>query len=136
MSLEQKARILEAVQLASCGIRELTKALKWRTSSVVFLSRKMNEERLIEFRTVKQENRGRPKKTMVITSLGLDFLETYRKLETTPLRARKQDLDHAVKDALFTQRLISRGHSPFKTFMELNTIVRNIKVTSETHQTL
>jgi len=136
MSLEQEALILEVVESASCGIRDLAKTLKWRTSTVVSLSKKMNEERLIEFRTIKHDNRGRPKKTMAITPLGLDFLETYRKLETKPLRARKQDLEHAVKDALYTQRLINRGHSPFKTFMELNTIVRNIKVTSETHQTL
>ncbi len=130
MSLEQKAVILQMVESGYCGIRYLAKALKWRTSTIVSLSRKMNEERLIEFRTVKHDNRGRPKKTMVITPLGLDFLETYRRFESKPLRARKQDLDHAIKDALFTQRLIERGHSPFKTFMELNTIVRNIKVTS------
>jgi len=136
MSLEQKAQILEAAESASCGIRDLAQTLKWRTSTVISLSERMNEEKLIEFQIVKSANRGRPKKNIVCTPLGLDFLETYRKLKTKPLRARKQDLEHAVKDALYTQRLVNRGHSPFKTFMELNTIVRNIKVASETHQTI
>jgi len=136
MSLEQKAQILEVATSAPSGIRDLGRALKCKTSTTISLSKKMAEERLIEFQMVKSSKRGRPKKNIVCTPLGLDFLETYRKLKTKPLRAGKQDLEHAVKDALYTQRLVNRGHSPFKTFMELNTIVRNIKVTSETHQTV
>ena len=41
-----------------------------------------------------------------------------------PLRARKADLEHAVSDALYTERLIRNGHSPFELFMELDTIAR------------
>jgi hypothetical protein len=48
------------------------------------------------------------------------------------LQARKEDLEHAVKDALYTQRLVEYGHSPFKLFMELNTIAHNIYKSSET----
>ena len=136
MSLEHEAQILEVVASAPSGIRDLARMLKWKTSTIIFLSKKMNEEGLIEFSKVRCSSRGRPKKNMMPTSLGLDFLETYRKLKMKPLRARKQDLEHAVKDALYTQRLIERGHSPFKLFMELNTIVHNIKLSSETHQTL
>jgi len=136
MSLEQRAQILETVTTAPCGIRDLARTLNWKTSTVVSLSKKMNDERLIEFQAVKYARRGRPKKTIVCTPLGLDFLETYKKLRMKPLRARKQDLEHAVKDALYTQRLVNRGHSPFKLFTELNTIVNNIKKSSETHQTV
>jgi len=136
MSLEQKAQILEAATSLPCGIRDLALTLKWKTSTVISLSKKMNDERLIEFQAVKHAKRGRPKKTMVCTPLGLDFLETYKRLRMKPLRARKQDLEHAVKDALYTQRLVNRGHSPFKLFMELNTIVYNIKKSSETNQTV
>jgi hypothetical protein len=52
----------------------------------------------------------------------------------TPLKARKEDLAHAVKDAAYTNRLVARGHSPFKIFMELNMIARNINVSSETSE--
>jgi len=132
MSLEQKAHILEAAESHPCGIRDLARTLKLKTSTVISLSRKMNEESLIEFQKVKHSSRGRPKKNIVCTSLGLDFLETYRKLKMKPLRARKTDLEHAVKDALCTDRLVARGYSPFKILTELNAIVRNIKITSET----
>jgi len=139
MSLEQKAQILEAVaSMASTayGIRDLARTLKWKTSTLISLSKRMKEERLVEFRRDKNNKRGRPKKNIVCTPLGLDFLETYKKLKMKPLRARKQDLEHAVKDALYTNRLVENGHSPLKMFMELNTIVRNLKVSSETSQTV
>ena len=48
------------------------------------------------------------------------------------LQARKEDFERAVKHALYTQRLVDHGHSPFKLFMELNTIALNIKKSSET----
>jgi hypothetical protein len=53
----------------------------------------------------------------------------------TPLRARKKDLERAAKDAAYTSRLVANGHSPFKLFMELNMIARNIKVSSEASET-
>jgi len=135
MSLEQRAQIIEATRSTTRGVRDLVKLLKWKTSNVVSLLRKMSEEQLIELQQVTYLRRGRPKKNIVCTPLGLDFLETYRKLKMKPLRARKEDLEHATKDASYASRLVAHGHSPFQIFMELNTIARNIKVSSETPET-
>ncbi len=96
----------------------------------------MNEERMIELQPVRYSRRGRPKKIIECTPLGLEFLETYRNLKMKPLRARKQDMDRAVRNALYIKRLVESGHSPFKLFMELNTIVHNIKISSETSETI
>jgi len=136
MSLEQESQILQVAASGACGIRDLAHKLRWKTSTIVSLSKKMHEEKLIEFQTVKRPSRGRPKKGIVCTALGFDFLETYRKLKMTPLRARKADLERAAKDALYTQRLVENGRSPFELFMELNSIVRNIRDSSEAHQTV
>jgi hypothetical protein len=73
---------------------------------------------------------------MICTTLGFEFLETYRKLKMQPLRARKEDLEHAVKDALYASRLVVNGHSPFQIFMELNIIASNIKVSSQVNETI
>ena len=132
MSLAQRAQILNTVKLAPCGIREIIQKLRWRSSHIISLLEKMNNERLIEFQFARRNKRGRPKKNITCTPLGLAFLETYKRLQTKPLRARKEDLEHAVKDALYTERLAENGHSPFKLFMELNTIAHNIKISSET----
>jgi DNA-binding PadR family transcriptional regulator len=136
MSLEQKSQILQVAVSSVCGIRDLAHKLERKTSTIVSLSKKMEEEKLIELQVVKRSGRGRPKKSVVCTALGFDFLETYRKLEMTPLKARKADLERAEKDALYTQRLVENGHSAFELFMELNSIVRNIRDSSETHQTI
>ena len=136
MSLDQRARILEAAVSTTCGVRDLVQALEWKTSKVVSLLREMNKEKLVDLQKATYSRRGRPKKNIICTPLGFEFLETYRKLKMKPLRARKEDLEHAVRDALYTSRLVANGHSPFQIFMELNTIASNIKVSSETSETI
>ena len=130
MSLDQRAQVLEAASIP-CGVREVIQKLRWKNSRVISLLETMEDERLIEFQQIMHSRRGRPKKNVIRTPLGLEFLETYRRLKMKPLRARKADLEHAVKDALYTERLVANGHSPFKLFMELNTIAHNIKISSE-----
>ena len=136
MSLDQKAQMLNTVVSASCGVREVIQKLNWKNSRVISLLKKMEEERLIELKCMRTNKRGRPKKNITCTSLGFDFLETYRRLRMKPLRARREDLEHAVRDALYTERLIANGHSPFKLFVELNMIANNIKISSETAETI
>jgi len=136
MSLDQRAQILETAVSTACGVRDLVQALEWKTSRVVSLLREMNKEKLIDLRQATNSTRGRPKKNIICTPLGVEFLETYRKLKMKPLRARKEDLEHAVRDASYASRLVANGHSPFQIFMELNTIVHNIKVSSETSETI
>ncbi len=131
MSLDQRAHILNTVRSAPCGVRELIQKLRWRSSHVISLLEKMTEEGLIELQRAGTRKRGRPKKNITCTPLGRAFLETHKKLQIKPLRARKEDLEHAVKDALYAEKLAANGHSPFKLFMELNTIAHNIKVSSE-----
>jgi predicted transcriptional regulator len=134
MSLDQRAQILEIASSTTCGVRDLVQLLKWKTSKVISLLREMNKEKLIDLQQITDSRRGRPKKNVMCTPLGFEFLETYRRLKMQPLRSRREDLEHAVKDALYTSRLVAKGHSPFQIFMELNTIARNIKVSSETSE--
>ncbi len=136
MPLDQRASILEAAAFAPYGIRDLVRALGWKTSRVIALLKKMHEERLIELRPVQHSRRGRPKKTIVCTPLGLEFLIAHRSLRMKPLRARREDLEHAVRDALYSQRLLEFGHSPFKLFLELDAIADNIKVSSKAPETI
>lgn len=83
----------------------------------------MTDEHLIELRRAEDSKKGRPKKYVIVTPLGCEFLEIYKKLDLTRLKARKQDLDHAAKDAAYANKLVQNGHSEFEVFMELNGIV-------------
>ncbi|MGQ9625219.1 MAG: hypothetical protein ACUVXA_19545 [Candidatus Jordarchaeum sp.] len=134
MSLDDRAKLLETILENSLGIRELIKKLRWNPSRVTQLLNRMSEEGLLELKPVKNDTRGRPKKTVVLTILGLDFLETHRELRAKPLRARKEDFEHAVKDALYAERLAAKGQSLFRLFLELNQIVHNIRSSSEASQ--
>ena len=136
MSLDQRAQILTTITSATYGVRDLAQTLKWKTANVVSLLKKMNEEQLVELQQAPHSKRGRPKKNITCTPLGFAFLATYNKLQMTPLKARKEDLAHAAKDAAYANRLVANGHSPFQIFMELNMIARNITVSSETSETV
>ena len=136
MSFDEKAQVLETAISSSPSVRDIVNTLRQRTSDTIALLKEMEKERLIKFQNVKREYRGRPKKTIVCTSLGREFLEGYRRLRMKQMRAGKEDLERAVQDALYAERLVAYGHSPFRLFMELNNIVRNIKVSSETPQNI
>ena len=137
MSMDQRAQILEAVLSAERGTRELIQALGWASSRTITLVRKMEDEGLIvgmkttDTHPSKRARRGRPRKAVTCTPLGLEFLASYEKLRMKPLRARKADLAHAARDAQYTARLVAAGHSPFQLFMELNNTASNIKISSE-----
>jgi len=133
LSTDERAQMLNVVGLTELGVRDVIRKLRWKPSRVVFLLEQMKHEGLIELQknSARSFRRGRPKKIMTCTPLGYEFLEAYRKLKMKPLRARREDLEHAAKDALYTERLVANGHSPFKLFMELNTFAHNIKVSSE-----
>jgi DNA-binding PadR family transcriptional regulator len=136
MSLEQRAQILEITISSPCGVRDIIHLLKQKTSNVISLLRKMKDEQLIEIKSLEASKKGRPKKCITATSLGCEFLDDYKKLSSKPLRAKKQDLDHAAKDALYAMRLVENGHSPFQVFLELNMIASNIKNSAKTHQAI
>ena len=74
----------------------------------------MEEEKLIQVQFAKGPKKGRPKKCVTASSLGYDFLNSYKKLNLKRLTARKADLDHAIKDAMYAFRLAKNGYSTFK----------------------
>jgi DNA-binding PadR family transcriptional regulator len=131
MFLDERARVLELVSVESCGVRDVIQRLEWKASRVVSLLATMEGEGLVELRSM-PAGKGRPKKAVVPTGLGLEFLEAYKRLETKPLRARRADLERAVRDALYVERLVAAGHSEFSLFMELNMIVRSVGESEET----
>jgi len=118
-----RAELLKAVNLHSPGIRELAKKLHRRPMTIISLINEMEEEGLIEKKVEKRNTRGRPRYLIKPTILGEDYLATYEELELKPLRSRKTDLIRAAKDAEYVKRLVARGLSPFRLFLELNSIV-------------
>jgi predicted ArsR family transcriptional regulator len=131
MSMDARASILRIAYSDLRGVKEVVQKIDLRTSNALLLLEKMSEEGLINLES-KRSERGRPKKIVKPTALGYEFLQAYEKLKVKSLKSRKSDLKHAVDDALYTRRLVEKGHSPFALFMELNNIASNIKVSAKT----
>jgi hypothetical protein len=133
LSLDQRAKILEAATSNSYGVKEIIQKVQGtRASNIVSLVKDMRQERLVQVQQVPRSGPGRPKMKIIPTSLGYEFLETFRRLKAKPLRSRQSDLERAKRDAAYTERLVENGHSPFQLFMELNAIAYNIKVSEAT----
>ena len=62
MSLEQRARILQVVTSRPCGVRDIVKLLKIKSSNIVSLLRRMEEEKLIEVQFAKVSKEGQTQK--------------------------------------------------------------------------
>jgi len=132
MSLESRVELLKTASQSAFGVRELVERLHWKASKVVSLLKVMEEEGLVGFRVSRRGKRGRPKRLVEPTPLGLEFLESCASLAMKPLRSRRVDLERASREALYAERLVERGRDPFRLFLELNEVVRNIRVSSST----
>ncbi len=126
MGVDDKVTVLRAARSSPCSIRALMEMLHWKSSKALGLIREMEEEGLIELREEKGNKRGRPRKMPTVTPLGEELLKDYKRLEEKRLRARKTDLQRAVRDAQYVDRLVEAGHDAFKLFLELNDLVRHI----------
>lgn len=124
MSVESKTLLLDAIRRESLGVRDAVKAFKRRPETTISLIREMEEEGLIETSLQGTRKKGRPKKLLKPTLLGVDYLVAYQRLRSKALRANRNDLAKARRDAEYVNRLVARGVDPIQAFMELNEVVR------------
>ena len=124
MSVEVEARILSIAKRRPAGVRELSKIMRRRTQTVISTIKRMNAAGLVEVRPEEKRGRGRPRQLVRVTTLGDDYLETYRKLKIKRLRSNRNDLAKAKRDAEYVNRLVTRGKEPYDAFLELNRLVR------------
>jgi len=124
MSIEAKAQTLAAVKREQLGVRELSRIMQTRTQTIVSLIKRMNAEGLVEVKPEKTHMKGRPRLIISATALGDDYLDTYHRLLSKPLRSSRNDLLKANRDAEYVNRLVTRGKKPYDAFLELNRLVR------------
>jgi len=125
MSVEVEAQILSIVKKHPAGVRELSKIMRRRIQTVVSTIKRMNAEGLVDVKPEKTHSKGRPRLIISATALGDDYLDTYHRLLSKPLRSSRNDLLKANRDAEYVDRLISRGKDPYEAFLELNVVVRD-----------
>jgi DNA-binding MarR family transcriptional regulator len=125
MSVEKRVEILRILRGGPMGVRELVGSLSRRAGDVVHSVQELEAQGLIRAERG-PKGRGRPKRLMAVSELGLDYIAAYERLELRPLRGRREDLIRGAEEGLRAKRLYSRGLSPFRLMLELNDFVRDI----------
>jgi len=125
--LDEKATILNAISSHPCGVRELVEKLHWKTQRVVSLLKTMGEEGFIEFQENATSTRGRPKKLVVASTLGVELLETFEKCRRKAIQINYNDVKSAVYQANLAKKLEGSNVSPFQRFWELTSLALKIR---------
>jgi len=125
--LDEKATILNVIRPNPCGVRELVERLCWKTERVISLLKTMENEGLIEFHENITSNRGRPKKLIVTSILGGEFLDTFEKCRGKAIQINHNDIKSAVHQANLAKKLEKYLVSPFQRFWELNSIALKVR---------
>jgi DNA-binding PadR family transcriptional regulator len=125
MSVEKRVEILRILRGGPMGVRQILGALSRRAGDVIKLIQELETQGLIRAER-SPKGRGRPKRLMAVSELGLDYVAAYERLELKPLRGRREDLARGAEEGLRAKRIYSRGLSPFKLMLELNDFVRDI----------
>ena len=125
MSVEKRVEILRTLRGGPMGVREILGTLSRRAGDVINLIQELETQGLIRAERG-PKGRGRPKRLMAVSELGLDYVSAYERLELRPLRGRREDLARGAEEGLHAKRIYSRGHSPFRLMLELNDFVRDI----------
>ena len=125
MSVEKRVEILRTLRGGPMGVRELVEALSRRAGDVVHSVQELEAQGLITAERGPR-GRGRPKRLLAVSELGLDYITAYDRLELRPLRGRREDLIRGAEEGLHSKRLASRGFSAFRLMLELNDFVRDI----------
>jgi len=125
MSVEKRVEILRILRGGPMGVREILGTLSRRAGDVIHLIQELETQGLIRAER-RPKGRGRPKRLMGVSELGLDYIAAYERLELRPLRGRREDLTRGAEEGLHAKRIYARGFSPFKLMLELNDFVRDI----------
>jgi len=125
--LDENATILNAINQNPCGVRELVEKLHWKTERVISLLKTMLEQGLIEFHENITLYRGRPKKLIVASTLGSEFLETFDRCQRKTIQINSNDIKSAIYQADLAKKLEQYHVSPIQRFWELTSIALKVR---------
>ena len=123
-NLALRLAILRALSEPHSGVARMAKELRVGPSSLIGEMADMRESGLLDFGSARTGSRGRPRRSVVATALGTEYLRSHERLERIIPRSRRSDLRRAALDGEYAARLAAGGVSPYALFFELNAIAR------------
>jgi DNA-binding PadR family transcriptional regulator len=120
--------ILKTCAANRYNMRKLLKMLKLDHNKSYNIIRELKNAGLIKFLT-KKHLRGRPTKTIILTQLGTEYLDRYKKLQSKRVQLTDNNIRKAINLANFTDYLVESAINPYDRFIEMNEIAFSIRGT-------
>ena len=127
-NLTTEVELLRLLSTQRDGVQSLAREINVGPARLIRLLSEMEEACLIDSTEVRSRQAGRPKRRFAVTALGQEFLRAYEAAELKRLKGRRADLWRAVADAEYAQRLASRGIATTDLFLELTSLVKQVRI--------
>lgn len=119
-------RLLELCSKRQLGIREVLSVLGGSHTSKTRLIKELERFGILELKQ-SPNGRGRPKKLVTLSPLGIMLLENLHAINGMMIKMNDNDIRSALEQLRLRNRIIDSGIDPYERFIEMNEIALNIR---------
>ncbi len=124
--LEPELRLLELCHNNHRGIRETLSALGGCHTSSMELVKELERSGVLEFKYCRN-GRGRPKKIVMLSQLGILILEKLRSADQLMIKVNSNDIRSSAAQIRLRNRIVDSGIDPYDKFIEMNELAVSIR---------
>jgi DNA-binding PadR family transcriptional regulator len=128
--LDSEMRLLELCSRRQLGVREILTNLGGSHTGNMHLIKELERSGSLEL-IRSQNGRGRPKRIVTLSPLGIAMLDKLRSINEMMIKMNSNDMHTAVEQLRLRNRIVDSGLDPYERFMEMNEIVLNIRNSAE-----
>jgi DNA-binding MarR family transcriptional regulator len=123
-------QLLELCSKKQLGIREILSILGGSRTSKLRLIKELERSGSLEL-TQCPNGRGRPKKIVTLSPLGIMMLENLKSINDMMIKMNENDMLTVLEQLRLRNKIIDSGIDPYERFIEMNEIALNIRNSAE-----
>ena len=108
------------------GMREMLRTLGGSHTSNMERIRELETAGALEF-AYTLNGRGRPKKIVTISPLGVTILDKLRSVNVMMIKMNKNDVRSVKEQLRLRKKIVESGIDPYEKFLEMNEVAINIR---------
>lgn len=115
--IEDQALVLQTCRGGRYSVRELANRVPMHRNKTTDLLKSLEHSGLLTFE--REPSRGRPRKIAHVTELGEDFLDTFKKLQSSRLLINDNEVQRVTEQVERDRRLEAKGLDLSKRMLEI-----------------
>ena len=123
---DYEINLLEICSERQFGMREMLRTLGGSHTTNMQRIRELETAGVLEF-IYAMNGRGRPKKIVTISPLGLAMLDKLRSVNAMMIKINKNDVRNVKEQLRLRKKIIESGIDPYEKFLEMNDVAINIR---------